>query len=331
MIESANLVSSVGFMIIGRFGRLEMKLKVFFDDNYLAPFKTFLYSAYCNKKPETKVEIVVGLWRGNLSPESIAVIMKYAEKLKFDISFETLGTWAPILEENIGNPYGHIPADSAKARLEYFVTSTGDFIYIDVDILLLPGWDEIFQPQMFPRDHAVAAVPDSMTSKLNNVRFPPAENKANAEAGRDFYFNCGFMIVNSQAWHESGLTEKLTRVLEEFTRGDHFFDWVDQDALNLVTADHKKALDRTFNTMIHPWTEEFGNTFFSPERSLQPKILHFVGAHKPWNMDNELREYLLRIARDNYRGGFIDAIGNWYHMYFFHENQRILWEQNWGA
>ena len=306
-----------------------MKLKVFFDDNYLPPFKTLLYSAFSNKKAETPIEIVAGLWRDNLSQLSIATIQAYGEKLGFNITFEELGNWSPILDENIRNPYGHIPDDSAKIRLEYLVNSTEDFIYMDVDMLLLPGWDDIFQPAQFPTHHVIGVVPDSMTTKRNNVRYPPTENAKNARDGLDFYFNSGLMIVNAKAWHEKDMTGKLATTLRKISEGSIEVDWVDQDALNLVTAGFKFPLNRTFNTMIHPWTEEFTNEFYSPDRSLQPKILHFVASPKPWNMENSLREELLRLAQENARAGFVDSIGNWYHMYFFYDNQRVLWEQTW--
>jgi lipopolysaccharide biosynthesis glycosyltransferase len=88
------------------------------------------------------------------------------------------------------------------------------------------------------------------------------------------YFNAGLMAIDRAAWRADKVTERVTAALS--ARPDRFA-FMEQDALNATLRGNFAPLSPRFNFM--------GDFFLIDlERLLEPIVLHFVNAPKPWEL-----------------------------------------------
>ena len=105
------------------------------------------------------------------------------------------------------------------------------------------------------------------------------------------YFNAGLMTIDRAAWRAQKLTERVTKALRDDPAR---YPFMEQDALNATLRGDFAPLSPRFNFM--------GDFFLLDlERRLEPIVLHFVNAPKPWELGLWRGE--ARFA-ENYRAWF---------------------------
>ena len=105
------------------------------------------------------------------------------------------------------------------------------------------------------------------------------------------YFNAGLMTIDRAAWRAEKLTERVVKALRDEPKR---YPFMEQDALNATLKGSFAALSPRFNFM--------GDFFLLDlERRIEPIVLHFVNAPKPWELGSWPGE--ARFA-DNYRAWF---------------------------
>jgi len=88
------------------------------------------------------------------------------------------------------------------------------------------------------------------------------------------YFNAGMMAIDRAAWRAEKLTERVTAALRDEPKR---FPFMEQDALNATLRGRFAPLSPRFNFM--------GDFFLLDlERTIEPIVLHFVNAPKPWEL-----------------------------------------------
>jgi lipopolysaccharide biosynthesis glycosyltransferase len=88
------------------------------------------------------------------------------------------------------------------------------------------------------------------------------------------YFNAGLMTINRAAWRAEKLTERVVKALRDEPER---YPFMEQDALNATLKGSFAALSPRFNFM--------GDFFLLDlESRLEPIVLHFVNAPKPWEL-----------------------------------------------
>jgi len=88
------------------------------------------------------------------------------------------------------------------------------------------------------------------------------------------YFNAGLMAIDRAAWRAEKLTERVTRALRDEPQR---FPFMEQDALNATLHGRFAPLSPRLNFM--------GDFFLLDlERAIEPIVLHFVNAPKPWEL-----------------------------------------------
>jgi lipopolysaccharide biosynthesis glycosyltransferase len=88
------------------------------------------------------------------------------------------------------------------------------------------------------------------------------------------YFNAGLMAIDRAAWRAEKLTERVVKALRDEPKR---YPFMEQDALNATLKGNFAALSPRFNFM--------GDFFLLDlERWLEPMVLHFVNAPKPWEL-----------------------------------------------
>ena len=113
------------------------------------------------------------------------------------------------------------------------------------------------------------------------------------------YFNAGLMAIDRVAWRAKKLTERVTKALRD---EPELYPFMEQDALNAALKGDFAPLSPRFNFM--------GDFFLLDlERRLEPIVLHFVNAPKPWELGSWRGE--ARFA-ENYRAWF--AASPWPHL-----------------
>jgi lipopolysaccharide biosynthesis glycosyltransferase len=105
------------------------------------------------------------------------------------------------------------------------------------------------------------------------------------------YFNAGLMAIDRARWRKEKLTERVTKALRE---DPNRYPFMEQDALNATLRGGFAPLSPRYNFM--------GDFFLLDlERLLEPIVLHFVNAPKPWELATWRGE--ARFA-ENYRDWF---------------------------
>jgi lipopolysaccharide biosynthesis glycosyltransferase len=108
------------------------------------------------------------------------------------------------------------------------------------------------------------------------------------------YFNAGLMAIDRAKWRAERLAERVTKALRDDPKR---FPFMEQDALNATLSGDFAPLSPRFNFM--------GDFFLLElERKLEPIVLHFVNAPKPWEL--ALWRGEARFAED-YRDWFLSS------------------------
>ena len=108
------------------------------------------------------------------------------------------------------------------------------------------------------------------------------------------YFNAGLMAIDRAEWRRRALAERVARALRDTPER---FPFNEQDALNATLHGDFAPLSPRFNFM--------GDFFLIDlERLIEPIVLHFVNAPKPWEL--KLWRGEARFAR-NYRDWFLGS------------------------
>jgi lipopolysaccharide biosynthesis glycosyltransferase len=106
------------------------------------------------------------------------------------------------------------------------------------------------------------------------------------------YFNAGLMAIDRATWRSRRITERVVKALRDDPKR---FPFMEQDALNATLAADFAPLSPRYNFM--------GDFFLLDlERRLDPIVLHFVNAPKPWELAAWRGE--ARFAED-YRDWFV--------------------------
>jgi lipopolysaccharide biosynthesis glycosyltransferase len=108
------------------------------------------------------------------------------------------------------------------------------------------------------------------------------------------YLNAGLMTIDRAAWRAEKLTERVTKALRDDPKR---YPFMEQDALNAALKGNFAPLSPRFNFM--------GDFFLLDlERRLEPIVLHFVNAPKPWELASWRGE--ARFA-EGYRAWFAES------------------------
>jgi lipopolysaccharide biosynthesis glycosyltransferase len=299
-----------------------MKIKVYFDDNYLEAFKNMIFSAVMTKKSDTKIVLEVGLWGPegrNLSSDSRDSILDICRKLDVEVSFLTLRAfldrWRPRDDDF------SIPIDSQFARLDMMINANSDFLFLDVDLLMQGGWDDLLNLSPSDSTTAIMGVEDSWLRHLGTTH---------DEKYGNFYFNGGVLVFFVDPWKRYDLAQILISTIEKIDNSemDIRHSLYDQDILNIMCAKNKAPLDRTFNSFIIPYENAPAHNYYRIGREFQPKVLHFISSIKPFKDLGKLKFEVLNMADSNANLGYIDSSHYYYYLYYFVQNQRKIWEKN---
>ena len=105
-------------------------------------------------------------------------------------------------------------------------------LLLEGDCIVTDDLTEMYSTNL--EDYYLAAV-DDLQSKWYKRKLGMKEDSA--------YFNCGIMLLNLKKWREDGITEKITKVIEN---GNSKFFYEVQDELNVLMEGNVKILPPRF-------------------------------------------------------------------------------------
>ena len=160
-----------------------------------------------------------------------------------------------------------------------------DFVWLDADLILLPGWTKIFSEtgDNFQLDTVICASMDTPSTLqiLRNSKSKSYENN------KERYFNSGVMIAFPGNWKKK--FQKLEWQGIALRRRELNFLFNDQDVLNMMIGKDVSLINSEFN-------------FISGTRQsfTDGKIIHFAGTPKPWQLSPKAKHLYLSYLSMRY-------------------------------
>jgi UDP-D-galactose:(glucosyl)LPS alpha-1,3-D-galactosyltransferase len=155
-------------------------------------------------------------------------------------------------------------------------------LYLDTDVLVTADVVELASTRL--GSSPLGAVRDEYIPTIADSGGLEACGELGLDGGRP-YFNSGVLLMDLPRWRAEDLAG---RVLEFVVRYGAQVRLPEQDGLNAILGGRFVELDPAWNVLIGE-SRKFGPAPAALDRSA--KILHFVGAHKPWQASFPHLEY----------------------------------------
>jgi lipopolysaccharide biosynthesis glycosyltransferase len=248
------------------------------DDNYLWPWMVMVYSAAINSFAKD-FRIIVGNMNGMLSQNSIYIAERFTKSLGLDLEIVNITT-------SLNPSFDHQFNLTIYARLFLMDMLEEDFIWFDDDLLLMPGWDEIFT---VAHDHVKEniVIYGVLDSKITREKLEKDLNKAYLKT-EGIYVNAGILKIFIQDWKK--LHKEVDWQAMAINIENYGLSLYDQDIINYICAGHIKLMAPGFNYIV-------GDKISTQEKIL---IKHFAGSPKPWQLDKAGKEFLLAVQGAKY-------------------------------
>ena len=181
-------------------------------------------------------------------------------------------------------------------------------LYLDADMLVLGELAPLIDVDL--RGRTAAAVINYPPMDVVRIAIP--RSRRGAMDGDAPYFNAGVLLVDTARWAQLSVGQRSRAFLQRFPTTRLF----DQDALNVALIDDWHALDKAWNTPAGPihlapmfgglatLVDGMGDTMREWEvAQAKPRILHFTGHPKPWELAypwTELQQQFAALMRPEF-------------------------------
>ena len=228
------------------------------DDNMLYPLLVWAWSL--SESAVKPFRIVIGFLEDELSAKNRTIIGEVLDVLSIRHELVELKKDTRFIAQ------GHIsPTTFTKFLLADLIA--GPHVWIDVDAVAKPGWDEIFQE--------MAAVPASVYLVVVDRGKGVSTQASGIESPSNLAFNAGVL-----GW--PGKKRK---------------DWSKQlDSVGLVDTQEQFLFNKLYGSHSHKVSESFNTLTYrydSFSRLDKPRITHYAGAHKPWHLPRRFSQLCL--------------------------------------
>lgn len=147
-------------------------------------------------------------------------------------------------------------------------------IYLDCDLLVLGDVAELWSMPL--KENTIGAAMDLCNRKMIHSR-----------CSADHYFNSGVLLVDLDRWRDRRVLENALAYIEERSGQ---LKYPDQDALNYVLSEDWLRLPSAWNLQPTAYAAVEKNYAHLKshlpelhEAIRSPRIVHFIGARKPWH------------------------------------------------
>jgi lipopolysaccharide biosynthesis glycosyltransferase len=224
------------------------------DDNYVWPLLVTIYSAKKSYQSLRSVNLVYD--SSQLSTQNRDLVVKAVKSIGLTIILKEV----KLLE--VVDFHSHL-SKSAILRLSIPDQTKKLILWLDSDLLLLEGWNEIlaFGEKINDSNFILAA--------RKHWDFERSANNLSLIKSGQFYFNSGVMLINCKLWKKLKISIEVSYLISRYS--DFHFEWADQCVLNYLIGNEYSEISKEFNA---PTNEYLVN---------ETRILHFAGSNKPWS------------------------------------------------
>lgn len=181
---------------------------------------------------------------------------------------------------------GHLKKQTYYRLMIPYLTENSKVLYLDSDLVVTGSISPLFDIDL--DDYYLAAVEDN-TSVVDM-----AKNKLGLTKNQ-LYFNAGVILINVLKWKESEISKKVTKFI---TENPEKISFSDQCGLNKILADKWKRISISWNLSPadeYRYRKGVNKTRYTDDELKSacdnPKIIHFMGSVKPWNVKVENSEF----------------------------------------
>jgi lipopolysaccharide biosynthesis glycosyltransferase len=231
------------------------------DDNYILPLLVMLYSAKVNARHDFYV--VIGYIEEDLSSINRNLVSSILDLLNIDFEFRSVQVDSAL------TPSSYITRTSL-VRLSLMDNLGGIVLWLDADLICLPGWDNLLDFSIINSKKSLAAgVVDPLVTHSRLQR--NSKNMAVTEMGSE-YINSGVLQINCDLWKELEVPRNWRIAASSYHKFG--FQFLDQCILNFVFKNSYVLLPSRFNFLAAvPQKIPFEDV----------SVLHFAGGSKPWH------------------------------------------------
>jgi lipopolysaccharide biosynthesis glycosyltransferase len=233
-----------------------MPLAMAFDDHYLVPALVSIFTA--RETCRTHFRLVVVFDPGRLSLDSREFLSKICSSL--GVNLQMISFQLPDFLKT----HGHF-SEATYTRLFMPKLIGVPFLYIDADTIFEAGWQEI---EVEVSHETSGSIAYALRGVTHNTSHLSSSNSA-VSASRGKYLNAGVLIFDPNLLAD----DFEDRVREACRNYDELgLQWVDQCVLNYVMKGRVGLIKPSFNVLLS----------LNSKKPSHARILHFVGAEKPW-------------------------------------------------
>ena len=248
------------------------------DDNYMWPWLVMVYSSVINSRNRNFKYALANI-NASLSPTNIEIAREFMQSLQ--LQFEVIE-----IETQLQPIFTHQFNLNVYARLFLLDLLEEDFLWLDADLLLRPGWDQIFNElgDRYETDIILYGVQDT---EITRAKLSKLRNEAFL-LNQERYINSGVIKTSSKAWKNSTFNTDWQEMAMNLKL--YGFTYPDQDILNFLCAGKISIIPKGYNHIV------------GDEISLSSQILiqHYAGSPKPWQLDQKGKEFLMGIQGTKY-------------------------------
>jgi lipopolysaccharide biosynthesis glycosyltransferase len=248
------------------------------NTGYVYPW--MLMARTCALNTTGSFKMIAANMNNSMDARDIHFMSEYAKHL--GINFEILDLALPgDLMKQLGKmAIGYI-------SLLFLDALDEDFVWLDSDLILKPGWEKIFDlggdKELGGKTikHPVIRAAKDRAATVNQHKFKN-RNGAYLKNPQN-YFNCGVMWLSPSNWKKFKLDEVWQDVVRR--ESELGLEFIDQDILNYLLHDKVEIMSKRLNYIT--------GDFYVQD----PLITHFAGYPKPWVLSPKAKAlYFMREA-----------------------------------
>jgi len=248
------------------------------NTGYVYPW--MMMARTCARNTTGQFKMIAANMNRTMDEKDIHFMSEYAKHLGIKLEILDLELPQDLLEQLGKMAIGYISLLFLDALEE-------DFVWLDSDLLLRPGWERIFHLQgdkelggksiKYP---VIRAAKDREVTvkqhKIKNTNGAFLKNPQN-------YFNCGVMWLSPSNWKKFKLNHAWQDVVRR--ESELGLEFIDQDILNYLLHDKVEIMSKRLNYIT--------GDFYVQD----PLITHFAGYPKPWVLSGKAKSmYFMREA-----------------------------------
>jgi lipopolysaccharide biosynthesis glycosyltransferase len=242
--------------------------------SYIYPWMIMTASLASSTKDDFRM--IAGNLNSGLKKKDIQFMKDFADHLGIDLEIMDL-TMPKDLETHHGKTsINYLP-------LLFLDSLDENFVWLDSDLILEPGWEKIFEFGESNSDSGTIVIRAAPDRQATLEQLKKKNTNQAYLINSDKYFNTGVMLLSPKAWKSLNFNKAWQDISRR--RPEFKMDFNDQDVLNFLLHNNVEILPREFNYLP-------GDVHF-----VLPLITHFAGYPKPWVMSSKAKAlYFMREA-----------------------------------